>query len=82
MAKQQQQQKAFPLCTVLLAALLVVSAMHAVPAEAGRALAGGHVGYDPLNPGSTPSAGPGQPYTRPCTYGRRCIPPTATTATP
>ncbi|PAN48363.1 hypothetical protein PAHAL_9G377600 [Panicum hallii] len=81
MAKQQQ---ALPLCTVLLVALLVVSAMHAVPAEAGRALAGGWIGYDPLNPGRTPSAGPGQPYIpRPCEKIYRCPPATATaTATP
>ncbi|KAG2539244.1 hypothetical protein PVAP13_9NG457214 [Panicum virgatum] len=77
----KQQQKALPLCTVLLVALLVVSAMHAIPAEAGRALAGGHIAYDPLNPGRTPSAGPGQPYTRPCRSIYQCPPATAT-ATP
>ncbi|RLN19872.1 hypothetical protein C2845_PM02G19410 [Panicum miliaceum] len=73
MAKQQQ---ALPLCTVLLVALLVGSAMHAVPAEAGRALAGGSIGFDPLNPG--------QPYTpRPCRNIYRCPLATATaTATP
>ncbi|OEL23721.1 hypothetical protein BAE44_0015260, partial [Dichanthelium oligosanthes] len=72
-----------PLCMVFLVALLVVSAMHAVPAEAGRsragrALAGGSIGYDPLNPSIMPSAGPGGPYTRPCRYIYRCPPAIAT----
>ncbi|OEL37671.1 hypothetical protein BAE44_0001310 [Dichanthelium oligosanthes] len=79
MAKQQQQQ-ALPLCTVFLVALLVVSAMHAVPAEAGRALLAGSIGYEPLNPGRTPYAGRGEPYTRPCRYKNECEPPA--TATP
>ncbi|CAL4915671.1 unnamed protein product [Urochloa decumbens] len=81
MAKHQHQQKALPLGMVFLAVLLVVSAMHAVPAEAGRVLAGS-IGYDPLNPRRTPSAGPGQPYiTRPCGRIYEC-PGTPETATP
>ncbi|CAL4940722.1 unnamed protein product [Urochloa decumbens] len=79
MAKQHQQ-KALPLGMVFLAVLLVVSAMHTVPAEAGRVLAGS-IGYGPLNPGRTPSAGPGQPYTRPCRLIYGCSG-TTETATP
>ncbi|CAN6311822.1 unnamed protein product [Urochloa humidicola] len=80
MAKQQQQQKAVPLGMVFLVALLVVSAMHAVPAEAGRVLAES-IGYGPLNPGNTPSAGRGEPYTRPCRRIYDC-PGSPETATP
>ncbi|CAL4915670.1 unnamed protein product [Urochloa decumbens] len=47
----------------------------------GRVLAGS-IGYDPLNPRRTPSAGPGQPYiTRPCGRIYEC-PGTPETATP
>ncbi|TVU31631.1 hypothetical protein EJB05_23326, partial [Eragrostis curvula] len=58
-------------------ALLVVSAMHAVPAQAGRAL--GQIGYGSLDPaGKTPSSAghtPGGAYTRPCVYKYGCAPP-------
>ncbi|CAN6324503.1 unnamed protein product [Urochloa humidicola] len=77
MAKQHQQKA--PLGMVFLAVLLVVSAMHAIPTEAGRVLAGS-IGYDPLKPGRTPSGEP-EPYTRPCRRIYQCPPETAT-ATP
>ncbi|KAK3153349.1 hypothetical protein QOZ80_2BG0171130 [Eleusine coracana subsp. coracana] len=70
------KNRALDLCTLLLTAFLVLSAMHAVPAEAGRALA--QTGYEPLNPYIPSFPGgtvPGRPYTRPCTYKERCDPP-------
>ncbi|KAL6905367.1 hypothetical protein ACP4OV_002968 [Aristida adscensionis] len=83
MAKQQQ-----PLRMLFLMAFLVVSAMHAVPADAGRVLggqisSGGLNKFNPLDPGSTPStAGPGQPYTgRGCPHAYGCSPGAATPST-
>ncbi|TVU31618.1 hypothetical protein EJB05_23322 [Eragrostis curvula] len=74
-----KHQQALPLCMVFLTALLVVSAMHAVPAEAGRAL--GQVagpGYGALIPGVTPAVPRGEPYTgRGCTKVYGCQQPPA-----
>ncbi|TVU31617.1 hypothetical protein EJB05_23320, partial [Eragrostis curvula] len=64
----KQQRQALPLCMAFLMAFLVVSAMHAVPAEAaGR----GGIAYDPLDP-NRPDLSPGKPYTRPCLYVENC----------
>ncbi|TVU31619.1 hypothetical protein EJB05_23314 [Eragrostis curvula] len=72
-----KHQPALPLCRVFLTALLVVSALHAVPAEAGRALGeAAGAGSGALIPGYTPSVPRGQPYTgRGCTSAYRCLPP-------
>ncbi|KAK3157200.1 hypothetical protein QOZ80_2AG0117500 [Eleusine coracana subsp. coracana] len=66
------KNRALHLCALLLTSLLVVSAMHVVPAEAGRALA--QTSYEPLNPYIPFPGGrvPGRPYTRPCNYKDRC----------
>ncbi|KAK3153348.1 hypothetical protein QOZ80_2BG0171090 [Eleusine coracana subsp. coracana] len=81
-----RQQQSLPLCMVFLMAVLVVSALHAVPAEAarkrlhaGRALAQAATGtgYGSLTPGYTPSVPRGQPYSRGCTKIYHCKPPAA-----
>ncbi|CAD6212110.1 unnamed protein product [Miscanthus lutarioriparius] len=72
MAKQQHQQA---VCMVFLMAFIVLSAMHAVPVEAGRALreASSIPKFDPLDPNSVPSVPAGEPYTRPgCTNVYNC----------
>ncbi|TVU31620.1 hypothetical protein EJB05_23315 [Eragrostis curvula] len=68
----KQQRQAVPFCMAFLMAFLVVSAMHAVPAQAaGRGLA-----YEPLDPNRPAvSVPPGMPYTRPCVYKNNCRPP-------
>ncbi|CAD6212111.1 unnamed protein product [Miscanthus lutarioriparius] len=84
MAKKQQRQV---VCMVfLLVAFLVISAMHAVPAEPGRTLAESSVGYEPLKPGVLDPDRPGvldpdRPYTRRCREIYEC-PHTHGTATP
>ncbi|KAK3153350.1 hypothetical protein QOZ80_2BG0171140 [Eleusine coracana subsp. coracana] len=61
------------LCALLLMVFLVVSAMLAVPAEAGRALV--QTNDYGMNPNIPRGRCSGCPYTRPCTYKNRCDPP-------
>ncbi|OQU92107.1 hypothetical protein SORBI_3001G291200 [Sorghum bicolor] len=80
MAKQQQQRQI--VCMVFLMAFLVISAMHAVPAEAGRTLAdqsSSSVGNEPLKPGVLD---PNRPYTRRCRNIYECPHTPDGTATP
>ncbi|KAK3157199.1 hypothetical protein QOZ80_2AG0117490 [Eleusine coracana subsp. coracana] len=77
-----RQQQSLPLCMVFLMAVLVVSALHAVPAEAGRALAQAAIGYRPLIPGYTPSVPRGQPYHGGCPNIYQCNPPPAAGGAP